>query len=182
MCFFVAVTLTKLSALQGPILRGAAQLIWTGITGILSLYLRIFPESGSISWFRRSVWFVIGMCAAYGVAILSSVIWKCDPIAGAWNWDRAIKARCVNVPAQTVAGGSVNVALDAVSSARMHTMLKFRDCAPRSHLTRIFTACLCPAYPQSMGARDFAAEESRRVPDGKSREVVSFTIPRPKLT
>ena len=58
---------------------------------------------------------MIGICAANSVAFVLSLIWQCDPVAGAYKaWDGTFEAKCFNENAQIMAGGAINITLDLI--------------------------------------------------------------------
>ncbi|KAH6639968.1 hypothetical protein BKA67DRAFT_665350 [Truncatella angustata] len=74
---------------------------------ILTLYYRLFPS-------KRFKWVCIGVGAfviAYSVTAVMTNIFQCTPVES--NWDKSIKAHCVNLGSELVAVSSLNVLTDA---------------------------------------------------------------------
>ncbi|KAI7365937.1 hypothetical protein KC354_g4528 [Hortaea werneckii] len=79
---------------------------------ILLLYLRIFPSTVS-TWFRVTVWIVIGLCSAYCLAMWFSILFECDPIGYNWTrWDGEHKGNCINARALIYSSSTINIVLD----------------------------------------------------------------------
>lgn len=83
---------------------------------ILLLYLRIFPQTVILGWFRPTVWILIGICAATNVAFVLSVVFECKPVVGAFRaWDGSVEAQCFNTTAQIIAMAGTNILLDLLA-------------------------------------------------------------------
>lgn len=64
---------------------------------ILCFYLRIFPDKE----FRRIVFVVIALCAAYGISFVTATIFQCSPVNYAWHtWDGEHVGSCNNINLQ----------------------------------------------------------------------------------
>ncbi|KAI7348839.1 hypothetical protein KC320_g6410 [Hortaea werneckii] len=79
---------------------------------ILLLYLRIFPSTVS-TWFRVTIWIVIGLCSAYCLAMWFSILFECDPIGYNWTrWDGEHEGSCINARALIYSSSTINIVLD----------------------------------------------------------------------
>ncbi|RMZ30021.1 hypothetical protein D0859_05884 [Hortaea werneckii] len=79
---------------------------------ILLLYLRIFPSTVS-TWFRITIWIVIGLCSAYCLAMWFSILFECDPIGYNWTrWDGEHEGNCINARALIYSSSTINIVLD----------------------------------------------------------------------
>ncbi|RMY70375.1 hypothetical protein D0863_05817 [Hortaea werneckii] len=79
---------------------------------ILLLYLRIFPSTVS-TWFRVTIWIVVGLCSAYCLAMWFSILFECDPIGYNWTrWDGEHEGKCINARALIYSSSSINIVLD----------------------------------------------------------------------
>ena len=74
---------------------------------ILFLYRRLSP----VRWFRYCIYFVMGVIAAYSIAILFALIFPCKPIAA--NWDVTItNGKCADKAKIYLATAGVNIVTD----------------------------------------------------------------------
>ncbi|KAK5169189.1 uncharacterized protein LTR77_006498 [Saxophila tyrrhenica] len=81
---------------------------------IVLLYLRLFPSS-MMTWFRPACYAIIGICVAYTIGGLASLIFACNPLSGVWQrWDQEIEVHCIDSDVQLVAMAALNIPLDLV--------------------------------------------------------------------
>ncbi|KAJ3578711.1 hypothetical protein NPX13_g1852 [Xylaria arbuscula] len=77
---------------------------------ILTLYLRLFNVN---PYFKRSCYFMMGFVLAWGIAVLFTTIFQCQPVSAAW--DKSIANFKCFVLADFVIGSNVpNILADAV--------------------------------------------------------------------
>jgi hypothetical protein len=81
---------------------------------IVLLYLRIFPKEVSPR-FTHACYLVIGLLAAYGVAMCIFFSLQCTPVSYFWvQWDREHTGTCINFNLGTYIGSAINIAFDLV--------------------------------------------------------------------
>ncbi|KAI1116730.1 hypothetical protein F5Y14DRAFT_53802 [Nemania sp. NC0429] len=94
----------------GTILYGAGS---TSVRlSVVIFYFRIFPTTT----IRRGGYVLVGICAAWFIAIEALMLATCTPIA--FMWDPAIAGgHCVKTPAGAIVLGALNVIIDAFTVA-----------------------------------------------------------------
>ncbi len=76
---------------------------------LVLLYIRIF---GTVYWFKRLGWFLIGLLALYGLASCLTGLVQCNPIPKAWN--SAVAGSCINLMQFFIFNGAMALATDAI--------------------------------------------------------------------
>ncbi|KAF1933714.1 CFEM domain-containing protein [Didymella exigua CBS 183.55] len=78
---------------------------------ILFFYLRVFPEKG----FRRLIYGIMGLSAAYTIAFFLATLLQCMPISYAWTqWDGLHEGKCNNIHLQGWIAAGINIMLDGI--------------------------------------------------------------------
>jgi hypothetical protein len=78
---------------------------------ILFFYLRVFPCKD----FRRVIYGVMGLSAAYTVAFFFATTFQCTPISYAWTqWDGLHQGRCNDIHLQGWIAAGINIILDTI--------------------------------------------------------------------
>ncbi|KAI1190762.1 hypothetical protein F5B17DRAFT_427238 [Nemania serpens] len=102
----------------GTVLYGAGS---TSVRlSVIIFYFRIFPTNAV----RRGGYILVGICAAWFVAIEALNLATCTPIA--YMWDQTIPGgHCITAPEGVIVLGALNVIIDAVTVALpIHEVLK----------------------------------------------------------
>lgn len=102
----------------GTVLYGAGS---TSVRlSVIIFYFRIFPTTAV----RRGGYIIVGICAAWFVAIEALNLATCTPIA--YMWDPTIPGgHCITAPAGVIVLGALNVVIDAVTVALpIHEVIK----------------------------------------------------------
>ena len=78
---------------------------------ILFFYLRVFTNQ----IFRKIVWTVLAITAAFYVGLLFPLIFQCSPVSYTWTrWGGEHAGHCINVGAGIVSHAALNMALDLI--------------------------------------------------------------------
>lgn len=112
-----AMGLQKLTFI-GTVLYGAGS---TSVRlSVIIFYFRIFPTTAV----RRGGYILVGICAAWFIAIEALNLATCTPIA--YMWDPTIPGgHCITAPAGVIVLGAFNVIIDAVTVALpIHEVIK----------------------------------------------------------
>ncbi|KAF1831964.1 hypothetical protein BDW02DRAFT_504140 [Decorospora gaudefroyi] len=89
--YFMAVALTKMS--------------------FLCFCLRIFPRVE----LRRTVYILLAVCLAYGIAFTITCLFNCTPVSYIWtSWDGEHTGRCINFHIFAWAHAGINIVLDVI--------------------------------------------------------------------
>ncbi|KAF2773319.1 hypothetical protein EJ03DRAFT_364444, partial [Teratosphaeria nubilosa] len=81
-------------------------------SSILLLFLRVFPDSCSIT-FHRASYTLICICLASIIAFTFVNLFECEPISYTWSqWDLQHEGRCIHVVAYMYATVTLNIILD----------------------------------------------------------------------
>jgi hypothetical protein len=77
----------------------------------LCFCLRIFPKRE----FRRTIYILMGVVVAYGIAFTFVCVFNCTPMSYIWtSWDGEHTGKCINFNAFAWAHAGINIILDVI--------------------------------------------------------------------
>ncbi|KAI5200893.1 hypothetical protein E4T38_06328 [Aureobasidium subglaciale] len=78
---------------------------------ILAFFLRVFPQQN----FRKIIYVVIGICAAYGISFVLATTFQCHPVPYSWKQlDDSYPGSCNNIHVQGWLSAVFNIVIDLV--------------------------------------------------------------------